>query len=95
MRTVREALDRARGALRAYQDLRRDRQPNPGWTSEEQAAYDAPGPWPHDPAPVFVNSTDAWTASGGYRMEPADGPPCPDLIHLLGDRLIGLPTAGS
>ncbi|MFI1016006.1 erythromycin esterase family protein [Streptomyces sp. NPDC020965] len=32
-----------------------------------------------------MNSTNAWTSDSGYRMEATDGPPCPDLIRLLGD----------
>ncbi|WP_405983809.1 hypothetical protein [Streptomyces sp. NBC_00872] len=75
-------------------------QPQPGWTPAEQAAHDTSTRSPYDPAPVFspllrrirataspgnVNSTDAWTSNGGFRMEATDGPPCPDLIRLLGD----------
>ncbi|MFI2031861.1 hypothetical protein [Streptomyces buecherae] len=75
-------------------------QSQPGWTPEEQAAYEAATRWPYPSAPVFspllrriratagpgtVNSTDAWTTKGGYRLEATDGPPCPDLIRLLGE----------
>ncbi|NEA20662.1 hypothetical protein [Streptomyces halstedii] len=75
-------------------------QPHPGWTPDERAAYDADSGWPFPPGSVFspllrriratagpgtVNSTDAWSSGGGYRMEATDGPPCPELIRLLGD----------
>lgn len=75
-------------------------QPHPGWTPGERAAYDVDSGWPFPPGPVFspllrriratagpgtVNSTDAWSSDGGYRMEATDGPPCPELIRLLGD----------
>ncbi|MFJ9265230.1 hypothetical protein ACIRP4_33775 [Streptomyces bacillaris] len=74
-------------------------QPHPGWTPGERAAYDVDSGWPFPPGPVFspllrriratagpgaVNSTDAWSSDGGYRMEATDGPPCPELIRLLG-----------
>lgn len=85
---------------RMHRDYGHLLQPHPGWTPEERAAYDADTGWPYPPGPVFspllrriratagpgtVNSTDAWTSDGGYRMEATDGPPCPDLIRLLGD----------
>ncbi|MBV1957268.1 hypothetical protein ACFT43_23180 [Streptomyces albidoflavus] len=72
----------------------------PEWTRDERAAYDADSGWPFPPGPVSspllrriratagpgqVNSTDAWSSDGGYRMEATDGPPCPELIRLLGD----------
>uniref|UniRef100_UPI002F91064D hypothetical protein n=1 Tax=Streptomyces sp. NBC_01553 TaxID=2975877 RepID=UPI002F91064D len=85
---------------RMHHDYDNFLQPQPGWTLDERAAYDAYTRWPYPPGPVFspllrriratagpgtVNSTDAWTSDGGYRMEATDGPPCPDLIRLLGD----------
>lgn len=74
-------------------------QPHPCWAPGERAAYDIDSGWPFPPGPVFspllrriratagpgrVNSTDAWSSDGGYRMEATDGPPCPELIRLLG-----------
>ncbi|MFI8880247.1 hypothetical protein [Streptomyces sp. NPDC055243] len=40
--------------------------------------------------PGEINATDAWRAFKGFRMETTDGPPCPDLIRLLGDGPTGL-----
>ncbi|MEU0634454.1 hypothetical protein [Streptomyces sp. NPDC005989] len=34
--------------------------------------------------------SDAWSSIGGFRLETTDGPPCPDLIRLLGDGPTGL-----
>ncbi|WP_444971591.1 hypothetical protein [Streptomyces sp. SAI-25] len=85
---------------RMLSDYGRLFQSDPGWTSDERAAYDVDSSWPYPSGPVFspllrriratagpgtVNSTDAWTSNGGYRLEATDGPPCPELIRLLGD----------
>ncbi|MFJ1708530.1 hypothetical protein [Kitasatospora sp. NPDC088346] len=40
--------------------------------------------------PGPVNATDAWDAIGGLRLEALDGPPCPDLVRLLGDGPCGV-----
>jgi hypothetical protein len=81
-------------------------QPKPDWTSEERAAYAASAASPCDPPSIYspllrriratagpgpINSTDAWHAvSGDVRLETTDGPPCPDLLRLLGDGPTGL-----
>lgn len=81
-------------------------QHKPDWTPEERAAYAAAAASPCDPPSIYspllrriratagpgtINSTDAWHAVGGdVRLETTDGPPCPDLIRLLGDGPTGL-----
>jgi hypothetical protein len=76
------------------------------WTPEERAAYTAAAATPFEPPSIYspllrriratagpgpVNSTDAWHAlGGGVRLETTDGPPCPDLIRLLGHGPTGL-----
>lgn len=37
-----------------------------------------------------VNGTDAWITPGGIRLETTDGPPCDELIDLLGGGPCGL-----
>ncbi|WP_369181018.1 hypothetical protein [Streptomyces mutabilis] len=81
-------------------------QHKPDWTPEERAAYAAAAASPCDPPSIYspllrriratagpdtISSTDAWHAVGGdVRLETTDGPPCPDLIRLLGDGPTGL-----
>ncbi|MCL3998202.1 hypothetical protein [Streptomyces lavenduligriseus] len=81
-------------------------QPRPDWAPEERAAYAAAAATPYEPPSIYspllrrvratagpgpVNGTDAWQALGhGVRLETTDGPPCPDLIRLLGDGPTGL-----
>uniref|UniRef100_UPI002F90D842 hypothetical protein n=1 Tax=Streptomyces sp. NBC_01592 TaxID=2975889 RepID=UPI002F90D842 len=80
-------------------------QHEPDWTPAERADHTATVTSPFEPAPLFspllrriratagpgpVNSTDAWSSIGGFRLETIDGPPCPDLIRLLGDGPTGL-----
>jgi hypothetical protein len=77
----------------------------PDWTPVERAAYAATAASLHAPASLFsnllrriratagpgeINGTDAWSALKGFRLETTDGPPCPDLIRLLGDGPTGL-----
>ncbi|MBH1934534.1 hypothetical protein I5Q34_09575 [Streptomyces sp. AV19] len=81
-------------------------QGEPDWTPDEHAAHTATSASALEPAgllspllrriratagPGPVNSTDAWHCVGNdFRLETADGPPCPDLIHLLGTGPTGL-----
>ncbi|MGW2688913.1 hypothetical protein ACWC6I_37865 [Streptomyces sp. NPDC001414] len=81
-------------------------QSEPDWTPVERAAYLATAATSFEPASLFspllrriratagpgsINSTDAWSAIGGnFRLETTDGPPCPDLIRLLGNGPTGL-----
>ncbi|MFL4909388.1 hypothetical protein ACJ6WF_40950 [Streptomyces sp. MMS24-I2-30] len=76
-------------------------QSEPDWTPTERAAYTAAVSSPFEPPSLFspllrriratagtgpFNGTDAWHAVGGsFRLETTDGPPCPDIIRLLGD----------
>ncbi|MCT9093927.1 hypothetical protein N4G70_34480 [Streptomyces sp. ASQP_92] len=77
----------------------------PGWTSLESAAYSAALTLPFEPPSLFspllrricatagpgpINATDAWSSMGGIRLETTDGPPCPDLIRLVGHGPTGL-----
>ncbi|MFI6730133.1 hypothetical protein [Streptomyces atratus] len=80
-------------------------QHEPDWTPAERAAHTAAVTSPFEPASLFspllrriramagpgpINGTDAWSSIGGFRLETTDGPPCPDLIRLLGDGPTGL-----
>ncbi|MFE0773337.1 hypothetical protein [Streptomyces sp. NPDC058861] len=81
-------------------------QKEPGWTPAERAAYASAVSSPFEPPSLFspllrriratagpgpFNGTDAWYAVGGsFRLETTDGPPCPELIRLLGDGPTGL-----
>ncbi|MEV7427742.1 hypothetical protein [Streptomyces sp. NPDC091212] len=72
----------------------------PDWTPLEKAAYDAQTVQPFGTLSSLlrriratagagpVNSTDIWTSGRG--LETTDGPPCPDLIRLLTQKLCGL-----
>ncbi|MER5561171.1 hypothetical protein ABT071_21460 [Streptomyces sp. NPDC002506] len=77
----------------------------PDWTPLERAAYSAALELSFEPAAPFssllrriratagpgpINGTDAWSSMGGFRLETTDGPPCPDLIRLLGHGPTGL-----
>jgi hypothetical protein len=95
--------ERITNRLATTYDLLQDHQ---DWTPEERAAYTAAAAAPFDPPSIYspllrriratagpgpINSTDAWHAvGGGVRLETTDGPPCPDLIRLLGDGPTGL-----
>ncbi|MEV7817378.1 hypothetical protein AB0P05_43080 [Streptomyces flaveolus] len=95
--------DRVVNRLTPYYNLL---QPKPHWTPEERAAYAAAAASPCDPPSIYspllrriratagsgtVNSTDAWHAAGGdVRLETTDGPPCPDLIRLVGASPTGI-----
>ncbi|MEV2236112.1 hypothetical protein AB0H69_47250 [Streptomyces phaeochromogenes] len=80
-------------------------QGQPEWTPDERATHTATRTHPVQPALIFspllrriratagpgkVNATDAWSSMGGFRLETTDGPPCPELIHLLGTGPTGL-----
>ncbi|MFI0742670.1 hypothetical protein ACH4PU_32005 [Streptomyces sp. NPDC021100] len=78
----------------------------PDWAPLEHAAYaawSASGMEPPDllspllrriratAGPGSINATDTWWSMGrSFRLETTDGPPCPDLIRLLGDAPTGL-----
>ncbi|MFI5987688.1 hypothetical protein ACIBEA_43375 [Streptomyces sp. NPDC051555] len=81
-------------------------QQEPDWTPTERTAYTAIVNSPYESPSIFspllrrirataspgpFNGTDAWYSGGGsFRLETTDGPPCPDLIRLLGDSPTGL-----
>ncbi|MEU7160361.1 hypothetical protein [Streptomyces chrestomyceticus] len=81
-------------------------QKQPDWTPQERAAYTVTVASAREPEQLFsplfrrihataspgpINSTDAWHNGGAtFRLEATDGPPCPDLIRLLGDGPTGL-----
>jgi hypothetical protein len=80
-------------------------QDEPDWTPAERAAYAAAAASRLESPAIFspllrriratagsgpINATDAWSTMGGFRLETTDGPPCPDLIHLLATGPTGL-----
>ncbi|MEV5880516.1 hypothetical protein AB0L75_41340 [Streptomyces sp. NPDC052101] len=77
----------------------------PDWTQLERAAYEAEGSSRLQPGALFspvlrrirategpgpLNSTSAWNSGPDFCLETTDGPPCPDIIRLLGDGPTGM-----